>query len=47
MGILQKARYLGSSSGGSWFNAAFSYTQVRVEGLVEALNMRLLGSVGG
>lgn len=27
--VLSKARYLASNSGGSWFNSAFSYTNVR------------------
>ncbi|KAF8060477.1 OHP1 [Scenedesmus sp. PABB004] len=27
MGVLQRARYLASNSGGSWFNGAFSFTQ--------------------
>jgi hypothetical protein len=25
LGVLSKARYISSNSGGSWFNAAFSY----------------------
>jgi hypothetical protein len=29
MGVLQQARYIASNSGGSWFNGAMSYTQVR------------------
>lgn len=28
LGYMQKARYMSSNSGGSWFNGACSYTQV-------------------
>lgn len=28
LGAMSKARYLSSNSGGSWFNGAYSYTQV-------------------
>jgi len=31
--VLSQARYLSSTSGGSWFNAAFSYKKVRHEPL--------------
>jgi len=34
MGILQKARYLSSNSGGSWFTGPFSYTQVSLSKLL-------------
>lgn len=32
LGAVAKSRYLSSNSGGSWFNGAFSYTQVRCRG---------------
>jgi hypothetical protein len=30
LGLTCQARYLASNSGGSWFNAAFSYQQVKL-----------------
>jgi hypothetical protein len=32
LGLTSQARYLASNSGGSWFNAAFSYQQVTMSG---------------
>eukprot|EP00877_Chromochloris_zofingiensis_P000689 jgi/Chrzof1/10620/Cz05g05140.t1 len=31
LGILQKARYISSNSGGSWANSAFSYSQIPID----------------